>query len=114
MGELLGVVAAVKADGHAFFDRFGSFGQNDLGKGLSGVADDMDIHVVEADAHGAPQAGGAELQRGEEAGFDLLFVVCNALKLGFLFCAEGRGSQPFLIGFTVGHGIGPPFHNMVW
>ena len=38
-------------------------GGDDIGKGLGGVADDMDVHMVQAQLHGAAQARGAELQR---------------------------------------------------
>ena len=33
---------------------------------LSRVADNMDIHVVQAELHRAAETGGAELKRGEE------------------------------------------------
>ena len=48
-------------------------GQNDLGEGLGGVADDMDVHLVQAHAHGAPQTGGAELQRGRKNRLSISF-----------------------------------------
>ena len=103
-GELLGVVAAVEAHGHAPLGGVAALGQDDLGEGLGGVADDVDVHLVQSHAHGAPQAGGAELQGGEKAALDLLLIVGDAAQLLFLRLAEGRAVQPFLIHITIGHG----------
>ena len=57
-GKDVGVVAAVEADGHPPGGGLGPLLQDDLGKGLGGVADDMDIHPVQPHPHGAPQARG--------------------------------------------------------
>ena len=65
--------------------------QDHLGKGLGGVADDMDVHLVQAHAHGAPQAGGAEGQLAEEAALDLLVVVADACQLRLLLLASAPG-----------------------
>ena len=46
-----------------------------LGKGLGSMADDMDVHLVQAGTHGAPQASGAEGKLVKEAAFDLLGVI---------------------------------------
>ena len=104
-GKLVGVVAAVEADGHALPGALRSLGQDDLGKGLGGVADDVDVHLVQAHAHGAPQPGGAELQRGKKAAFDLLFISGDGLELGLLGLAEGGAVQPIQVSLLVGHDI---------
>ncbi len=103
-GELLGVVAAVVAHGHAALGGRVALGQDHFGKGLGGVADHVDVHLVQADAHGAPQTGGAELQGGEKAALDLLLVAGDAPQLLLLRLAEGGAAEPFLIHITIGHG----------
>ena len=103
-GELLGVVAAVEAHRHAALHRLGALGQNDLGEGLGGVADDVDVHLVQADAHGAAQAGGAELQRGKEPALNLLLVAGNRAQLLLFRLAERRTAEPLFINITIGHG----------
>ena len=102
-GELLGVVAAVEAHRHALLRSLRTFRQDDLGKGLSGVADHMDVHVVESHAHGAAEARSTELQRGEKAGFHLLVIAGDGPKLLLLVGAEGGALQPFPVGFLIGH-----------
>ena len=77
MGKLHAVVAAVHADGHALIHGGLPLGADDIGKALGGPADDIDIHLVQAHLHGAPQAGGAELQRAVEPALDLLVVACD-------------------------------------
>ena len=103
MGELLGVVAAVKADGHAALGGLLPALQHHLGKGLGGMADDVDVHAVQPHAHGAPQAGGAKFQGGEEAALDLLFVAADGLQLRLLGGVQSGGSEPLFIGITIGH-----------
>ena len=98
------MVAAVKAHCYATLHGLAPLGQDDLGKGLGGVADHVDIHLMQAHAHGAPQAGGAEFQGGKEAGLDLFFIIGNALELSLLLLGEGGAVQPLLISFTIGHG----------
>ncbi len=102
-GEGVGVVAAVEADGHAPLDSLRALGQNHLGEGLGGVADDVDVHPVGAHPHGAPEAGGTELQLGEEAGLDLLVVVFDGLQFGLLLGGQGGTGQPGLVSITIGH-----------
>ena len=97
------MVAAVVADGHALGRSLGALGQNDLGKGLGGVADDVAVHLVQTHAHGAPQAGGAKFQGGEEAALDLLFVAADGLQLRLLGGVQSGGSEPLFIGITIGH-----------
>ena len=45
-GELLGVVAAVHADGDAPALALLALGGDDVGKALGGPADDVDIHIM--------------------------------------------------------------------
>ena len=102
-GEGLGVVPAVKADGHAPLGGLGSLLQDHLGKGLGGVADDVDVHPVKAHAHNAPQAGGAEGQLVEEAGLLLLLVGADGLQLRLFLGGQGRAVEPRFIGILIGH-----------
>ena len=102
-GEGLGVVPAVKADGHAPGGGLLSLLQNHLGKGLGGVADDVDVHPIKAHAHGPPQTGGAEGQLVEEAGLLLLLVVADGLQLRLLLGGQGRAVEPRFIGILIGH-----------
>ena len=76
-GKLHAVVAAVHADGNALVHGGGAFGADDIGKALGGPADDINVHLVQAHLHGAPQTGGAELQGAVEAALDLLVIVCD-------------------------------------
>ena len=103
LGELSGVVAAVEADGHATLHGLLPLGLDDLGKGLGGVADHMDVHLVQTHAHGAAKTGGAELQGCKETAFDLLFVAGNALQLGLLLGGQGGAVEPLFICISVGH-----------
>ena len=102
-GKLHGVVAAVHAQGHAPAPGVLTLGADDVGKALGGPADDMDVHLVQAHLHGAPQTGGAELQRPVEPLADLLFVAADALQLGVLLRRQCRGGQPLLIFLHVVH-----------
>ena len=88
--------------------------QDDLGEGLGGVADDVDVHPVQPHPHGAPQAGGAEGQLVEKAGLDLLVVALDGLQLRLLRGGEGRAVQPLLISITIGHIVGPPINKIRW
>ena len=96
-GKLHGVVAAVHAQGHAPALGLLPLGADDVGKALGGPADDMDVHLVQAHLHGAPQTGGAELQRPVEPLADLLLVAADALQLRVLLRRQRRGGQPLLI-----------------
>ena len=98
------MVAAVKAYCYAPLHGLGPLGPDDLGKGLGGMADDVDVHLMQAHAHGPPQAGSTELQGGEEAGFDLLFIAADALQLGLLLRGERGAGEPHFIHITIGHG----------
>ena len=80
-GKLLRVVAAVEAHHDAAVHSLLPLGLDDLGKGLSGVTDDVDIHPVQADGHSAAQTGGTELQRAEEPALDLFGIICDGSKL---------------------------------
>ena len=102
-GEEIGVVAAVKADGHAPGGGLRSLLQDHLGEGLGGVADHMDVHAVQTHAHGAAQTGGAEGKLVKKAGLDLLFVPADGLQLRFFLLGEGGAVQPVLIIFTIRH-----------
>ena len=63
----------------------------------------MDVHPAQADAHHAPQPGGAELEQGEEAVFDLACVVGKGGQLVLLRLGEGGAVQPAFILCLVGH-----------
>jgi len=76
-GKLHAVVAAVHADGNALIHGGGAFGADDIGKALGGPADHINIHLVQAHLHGAPQTGGTELQGAVEAALDLLVIACD-------------------------------------
>ena len=108
VGEQHVVVAAVHADGHALLFGGLALGGDDVGEALSGPADDVDVHLVQAHLHGAPQTGGAELQRTVEAVLDLLFVAGDALQLRVLGGGEGVAAEPALVFLFVVH-IGTPF-----
>jgi lipid-binding SYLF domain-containing protein len=72
------------------------------------MADGVDIHAVSPHPHGAPKAGGAKLQLGEEAGLDLLLIIFDGLQLGFLLSGQGGTGKPGFIRITVGHVNIPP------
>ena len=108
VGEEHIVVAAVHADGNALFLGVLALGGDDIGEALGGPADDMDVHLVQTDFHGAAQTGGAELQRAVEAVFDLLFVTGDALQLRVLGGGEGVAVEPALVFLFIAH-IGTPF-----
>ena len=96
-GKLHGVVAAVHADGDAPLLPLLTLGADNVGKALGGPADDVDVHIVEAHIHGAPQSGGAELQRPVEPALDLLGVVFDGLQLGLLLRGQSGAGQPLLV-----------------
>ena len=100
-GEIAAVETAVVVDGDALAHRLLAFGGDDVGKGLGRVADDMDVHVVKTDLHRAAQSGGAELQRGEKAAFDLLLVAGDRVEFSPLLLGEGRAVQPALVLFFI-------------
>ena len=102
-GKDVRVVPAVEAHGHAPGGGFGPLLQDDLGKGLSGVADHMDVHPVQAHTHGAPQTGGAEGQLVKKAALDLLLVPLDGLQLRLLCRGEGGTVQPFLVILPIRH-----------
>ena len=74
-GQTPGSGPGSRQHGNALGSKVFALGQDDVGKGLGGVADDVDVHPAQADAHHAPQPGGAELEQGEEAVCDLACVV---------------------------------------
>ena len=88
-GEFLGVVAAVHADGYAPALAFLAFSTDDVGKALGSPADDVDVHVVQTDEHGATQTGGAKLQGAVEPGLDLFGVILDGLQLRFFLRGQG-------------------------
>ena len=100
-GEGLAVETAVIGNGNALALGFLALGGNDIGKGLGGVTDDVHVHVVQAQLHGASQAGGAELQRSKEAVLNLLLVIGDGVQLCPFFLAEGGAVQPVLVFFLV-------------
>ena len=109
-GKLHAMVAAIHADGNALVHSGRAFGADDIGKALGGPADDIDIHLMQAHLHGAPQAGGAELQRAVESALNLLVVICNGGQLCPLVCGDGIAAEPFQIFcFVVDHAIKSPF-----
>ena len=79
----------------------GSFFQDNLGEGLGGVTDDMNVHPIQAHPHSAPQASGAEGELVKEAAFDLLGVIGDGFQLGLFRRREGGAVEPFLISFQI-------------
>ena len=106
-GELVGVEAAVEADGHPPGGLLPALVQDDLGEGLGGVADGVHVHPAQAHAHDPPEAGGAEFQLVKEAVFDLGLVAGQGGQLGVLLGGEGVAFQPVLVGFLIGHRDSP-------
>ena len=102
-GKLHGMIAAVHAQGHAPAPGVLTLGADDVGKALGGPADHVDVHLVQAHLHGAPQTGGAELQRPVKPLADLLFVAADALQLRVLLRSQRRRGQPLLIFLHVIH-----------
>ena len=100
-GKLAAVETAVSGDGDALAHGLLALGHDDVGKRLGSVADDVDVHVVQSQLHGAAQTGGAELQGGEEAVFDLLLVAGDGVELVPLLLAEGGAVQPALVLFFI-------------
>ena len=114
LGELVGVVAAVHADGDAPLLTLLAFGGDDVGKALSGPADDVDVHIVQTHAHGAAKSCGAKLQGAKEAVFDLLGIVLD----GFQFCAlslrEDGAVEPLFVFLHEIHLGVPPRCILKW
>ena len=102
-GEEAGVVAAVKADGHATGGGLRSLLQDHMGKGLGGVTDHMNIHAVQTYTHSAAQTGGAEGQLVKKAGLDLLLIPADGLQFRFFLLRKGGTVQPVLIIFPIRH-----------
>ena len=98
-GKLHAVEAAVVGDGDALPLGLFALSGNDVGEGLGGMADHVDVHMMQAQLHGTAQAGRAELQGSEKAAFDLLRVVLDGVKLCPLPLAEGGVVQPALVFF---------------
>ena len=63
----------MRDDDSLFLCRF-SLSADHIREGLCCMANDVDIHVVQAGFHGAAQSGGAELQRSIKSLPDFLFV----------------------------------------
>ena len=84
-----------------FADVIAAEGQEgkDRGVALGGPADDVDVHLVQAHAHGAPQAGGAELQGTVEPGLDLLGIALDGLQLRVLLGGQGGACKPLFVLF---------------
>ena len=102
-GELHAVEAAVHGDGHAPLLGLLALGADDVGEALGGVADHIDVHVVQAHGHGAPQPGGAELQGTVEPALDFLGIVLDGLQLGVFLRSQDAAVQPFLILLQIVH-----------
>ena len=67
-------------------------GQKDIGVGLGGPADGVDVHPVGAGPQHPPQPGGAELQVGVKAVVHLLVLALDGLQL------PGQGGVLQLLG----------------
>ena len=102
-GELLAVVAAVIADDDAPAAGLVALGYDQRGERLGRPAHHMHVHAVEAHAHHAAQAGGAEFQRTAETAFDLVFVVSDGVELLPLRLGEGGAVEPAFIFLPVIH-----------
>ena len=104
LGEAAAVYAAVMRDGNAALGRVHSLFENDVCKRLSRVADNMDIHVVQAELHRAAETGGAELKRGEETALYLFFVARYGIEfLPFLFAESGAVKPVLILFFVISH-----------
>ena len=99
--KLLAVEAAVTGDNDALVHSLLTFSADNVCEGLSGMADDVDVHVVKTHLHGAAKAGSAELQRCKKAVFDFLFVVSDGFELCPFLFAECGVVQPVLIFFPI-------------
>ena len=109
-GILASVETAVMCYDDALFLGCFSFSADYICEGLGCMANDVDIHVVQAGFHGTAQTGSAELQRSIESLPDLFFVVGNGVELCPLLFAECRAVQPALILFhECMHFIPPAF-----
>ena len=102
-GKLHAVETAVHGDSHATLLGLLALGADDVGEALSGVTDHIDVHVVQAHGHGAPQSGGAELQRTVEAALNFLGIVLDGLQFGVLLGSQHVAVQPFLIFLLIIH-----------
>ena len=108
-GKLHGVVAAVHADGNALPPGVRSLGTDHVGKALGGPADDVHVHLVQSHLHGAPQSGGAELQRAVKPALDLLLVSGDGLQLLHLIRRQRTAVQPlFVLTHVIQHRFRPP------
>jgi len=67
------------------------------------MTDNVDVHLMQAGTHGAPQASGAEGELVKEAAFDLLGVIGDGFQLGLFRRREGGAVEPFLISFQIRH-----------
>ena len=101
MSKQLTVIAAVKANGNTLFHCLGAFGFYYICKGLSCVANDMDIHLVESELHSASESCRTELERCEKAAFNFLLIVGYRLELLPLLFAEIRAVKPKLVFFLI-------------
>ena len=98
------VETAVVCNSDALLLGFLTLSADNICKSLSSVADNVDVHVVQAQLHGAAKAGGAELQRSEETAFDFLFIVLDCIQLCPFLLGESGAVQPMLILFLVASG----------
>ena len=108
-GKFHGMVAAVHADGHAAPLRLLALGADDIGKALGGPADDVHVHLVQPHLHGAPQSGGAELQRTVKPALDLLFISGDGFQFLYLISRQHTAVQPlFVFTHVIPHRSRPP------
>ena len=99
--EKLAVVSAVEADGYALFHCVLALGLDDISKGLSRVANDVDIHLMKAQLHRSAQSGRSELERREKAALYFLFIVCYGVELLPFGFAQCGAVQPALVLFLI-------------
>ena len=95
--KLCSVQAAVVGDDDAFLLCPLALSRDHIGECLGGMADDVDVHMVQPQLHGAAQTRGAELKRRKEAALDLLLVIFNAVEFLPLLLAERGTVQPMHI-----------------
>ena len=103
-GELHAVETAVHADGDALLLGLLALGADDVGKALGGVADHIEVHVVQAHGHGAPQSGSAEFQGAVKPALNLLGIVLDGFQLGMLLGGQRIAGQPLLVFLLIIHG----------
>ena len=110
----IGVHPAVEADGHTLGGLCRTLCQNDLGEGLGGVADHVDVHPAQTQTHDTSETGGAELQHAEEAVFNFGGIIFHGFQFGLFLGGKGGAGQPACIAFLIRHKDSPFIRGHLW